>query len=169
MARTVAIMALYCPKVRPGEIEGLDLTVLSLEMAEVNRPSVDAWWSAGLETLDHQPQPLELFSEMRRGRFAGATTANLRLCSDVDAAAKKRPGSDHNTPRSETAPLQCLDTSDTSITDNQPSDGALDCLKRCMLLEQSANRSPVQASIALCARSPNRGTLTSVEHPELKR
>src|SRR5262245_30872956 len=110
MARTVAIMALCCPEVRPGEIEGLDLTVLSLEMAEVNRPSVDAWWGAGLETLDDQSEPLELLREMRRRRFAGATAANLCLRSDVDASTKKRPGRDDNTPRSETASFECFDS-----------------------------------------------------------
>ena len=91
--------------------------------------------------------------------------------ADVDAAAQKRAGRDHDASRAETADLRASRRRRRGrrLVDDEASDGALHRLQRRVLLEQRANGAPIQAAIALGAGRPDRGPLAAVQHAELQR
>src|SRR5205085_10360712 len=96
------------PEVRPGVIELLDLTLLPLQSCDIDGPAVDARGRSGLEALDDEAGLLELLGEMSHCRFARATTGDLRLRADVNAAAKKRSGRDDDGAGAEAPAFQRL-------------------------------------------------------------
>src|SRR5262245_40769095 len=98
-----------------------------------------------------------------------ASSADLRLSSNVDAAQTKRARRSEHAAITDTASLRCLDTSYGGFADDWPFDGSLDCVEGGLLLEQSPNGPPVQPSVALRPRGPYCRTFASIEHAELKR
>jgi hypothetical protein len=53
------------------------------------------------------------------------------------------------------------------IVEHKPSDGSLNRMNFLSLFEKTSHKSAIQAAITLRARSPHRGSLATVEHPEL--
>ena len=99
---------------RPRIIELLDLTHLWLESREVDRSTVDTWRCASLESGDLESDTLELLRQMRRRRFASATSGEPGLCADMYSTTEKRPGRNDDTTGTESTTLERLDARDST-------------------------------------------------------
>jgi hypothetical protein len=155
---------------RPRIIELLDLAVLWLESRQVDCTTIDTWRRASLESRDLESDVLQLLREMRCRRFASATTGESRFCSDMYSATEERPGRDNDTARSEAPPLQRFDTtySFALLIEEKLRHCALDRRESRLLLDEASHGTAIEATIALGARRPDRGTLAAIEHAKLQ-
>ena len=112
---------------------------------------------------------LELLGQMRPPSLPCSATRDPGARSDVDAAAQKRAGGDHDRLRAEppassvSTPLpDCRSPEDET---RAPCPGSCESTGAA----RSASGRPVdRVPVALRARRPDRGSLASVEHPELE-
>jgi hypothetical protein len=139
-----------------------------LKSGEVDRPPIDPWRRSGLEPIDLKSELFQLYCEVRGRRFAGAATRNLRVGAYKNATSQERSGCYDDRLCLETPPLESLHATHCAVIEEQMGDRSLQGAKRGMLLEELAHRAPIQPSIALGARRPNRRTLAAVQHPELQ-
>jgi hypothetical protein len=88
----------------------------------------------------------------------------------VNTPAQEGPGRDDDGPSPEPPPLQDFDAADrlSALVDNQPRNRSLDRLQRRMALEKRPHRPPVETTVALRTRGPDRRALAAVEHAELQ-
>ena len=136
MPGTVLASARCRPEVRPGVIELLDLTILSLYLREVHRTPINSWRCSRLEPLDSQSGSFELFREMRRRRFSRTPAGKARLRADVNSASKESAGSYHDRPAREYPALE-RDYAGNPVTfEEQPGNCALNRLEALVTLEQ---------------------------------
>src|SRR5690348_13012446 len=153
---------------RPGVVELLDLTLLSLELLQLHRSTVDPRRRSRLEARDLEANVLQLLGEMRRGGLASPTAGKARLCPDMNSTSKEGAGGDDDRPRPESPTFERLDATHPRAIENQPSDSALHRDEGGMLLEEPANRPAVQATVALRPRCPHGRPLAPIEHSKLQ-
>src|SRR5690348_12175083 len=97
---------------RPGVVELLDLTFLSLELLQIHRSTVDPRRRPRLEARDLKADVLQLLREMRRRDLTSPPAGKTRLGSDMNPTAKKGAGGDDDGPRPEPPTFERLDAGD---------------------------------------------------------
>jgi hypothetical protein len=102
--------------------------------------------------------------------FAGATTGELGLGTDVYATAQKCPGRDNNAARAEAPSFQRLHAKDrlSTFVDDKTRDGALNRSQARVLLEKMSDRTSIETAIALRSGRPDRWPLTAIQHAKLQ-
>jgi hypothetical protein len=89
----------------------------------------------------------------------------------VNTAPEKRPRGDHNRAGGKPSPFERFNTMNAhcGLIENETGDSTLDAKKRCLLLEEGANRTTVHAAVALRPWRPDRSALSAIQHAELER
>jgi hypothetical protein len=156
---------------RPGVLELIELTFLSFHSREVHRPTIDPWRRPRLKTGHREPGIFQLLGEMDGRCLTRAAARDAGAGPDVNAAAEKRPGRDHNSAGAEPAAFKRLDTSygALAIIEHQPRNRSLNATQQPVLLEERAHGAAIESSVALRTWRPDCGAFTTVQHPELKR
>jgi hypothetical protein len=87
----------------------------------------------------------------------------------MDSATQESTGRDYYASGAEPSSLQGFDAEHTPVTrvEHEAGNRTLHGLQVSVLLQKSANRTPVEAAITLRAWSPNSRALAAVEHAEL--
>src|SRR5947207_2720270 len=84
------------PKMRPGVVELLDLTLLSLEARKVRGAAVDARGGSCLEARDLESGAFELLGQVSRCGFSSPPSGETHLGADVNPTAKAGAGRDYD-------------------------------------------------------------------------
>jgi hypothetical protein len=169
MSGNRASPTLFSPEVRPRVVKLLDLTLLTLESGKVDRSAIDAWGGSRLEARNPEAGFFELLREVRGRSLTSSSTGDTSLGSDVDPAAQEGARGDYNAFCAKAPSFQSLDATDAPFVrrEKEASNSALHRLEHCLLFEERSHRAAVQATIALCAGSPDGRAFTAVQHPEL--
>jgi hypothetical protein len=123
---------------RPRIVELLDLAFLDLQLGVIDRSSVDARRSSGLEARNGKPDFLQLLGQVGHGIFAGTPTGYSSVGTDVNAAAQKCTGGDDDAPRTESSSFESLDSDHSGLCgrEQKTRDGSLNCLHLFLLLDE---------------------------------
>jgi hypothetical protein len=104
-----SITALQAPKLRPRVVELLDLAFLACQLGEIDRASIDARRSSGLEPGNSKSCLFQLFSKVRGCVFTGAAARKAGFSANVDPTAKESTRSDHDRSRTKASAFESLD------------------------------------------------------------
>jgi hypothetical protein len=91
------------------------------------------------------------------------------VSANMDSATQEGACRDYHASSTEPSSLESFDATDTPVIriKHESRNCALHSLEVFVLLEEGADRAPVESTVTLCARSPDRRTLAAVEHAEL--